>query len=174
MDTTSEDSGRLLKVPGETARNGGGGISAAMLEAVFDASPVGLAILVGEDLVVDHVNAACRALTRPDVDPVGQRFEDIWPPGDPVVVPALRNVLATGAGLAVEDYAVPAGGGTRRFSVRVKRVPWRRCLALLLSVWETSGTWEARLAAERAADAALRRAGELDAAFDAIADGLVL
>ncbi|HSD19919.1 MAG TPA: PAS domain-containing sensor histidine kinase, partial [Anaeromyxobacter sp.] len=174
MDVTSEDSGRLVPAPEDTARCGAGGISAPMLEAVFDASPVGLVVLVGQDLVVDHVNAACRALTRPDVDPIGQRFEDIWPPGDPVVVPALRNVLATGAGLSVENYAVAAGGGIRRFSVRVKRVPWRRCLAVLLSVWETSDVWEARLAAERAADAALRRAGELDAAFDAIADGLVV
>jgi PAS domain S-box-containing protein len=173
MDPTSEDSGRLVSAPGRV-RNGTGGISAAMLEAVLDASPVGLAILVGEELVVDHVNAAFRALTRPDVDPVGQPFEAIWPPGDPVVVPALVNVLRAGAGLSVEDYAVHAGGGTRRFSVRVKRVPWRRCLAVLLSVWETSEVWEARLAAERAADAALRRAGELDAALDAIADGLVV
>ena len=145
-----------------------------MLEAVFDASPAGLVVLVGEDLVVDHVNAACRALTRPDIDPIGQRFEDIWPHGDPVVVPVLRNVLATGAGLSVEDYPLAAAGGIRRFSVRVRRVPWRRGLAVFLSVWETSDVWEARLAAERAADAALRRAGELDAALDAIADGLVL
>jgi PAS domain S-box-containing protein len=175
METTGEDSGlRLFLAPGDTARRGLGGISAAMLEAVFDASPVGLVVLVGEDLVVDHVNAACRAITRPDVDPIGQRFEDIWPHGDPVVVPVLRNVLATGAGLSVEDYPLAAAGGIRRFSVRVRRVPWRRGLAVLLSVWETSDVWEARLAAERAADSALRRAGELDAALDAIADGLIL
>ncbi len=175
MESTGEDSGRrLLPAPGGTAGRGSGGVSAAMLEAVFDASPVGLVVLVGPDLVVDHVNAACRTLTRADVDPVGQRFEDVWPTGDPVVVPALRNVLATGAGLCVEDYAVPAGGGIRRFSVRVRRVPWRRCLAVLLSIWETSDVWEARLVAERTADAALRRAGELDAAVDAIADGLVI
>ena len=111
MDTTSEDSGRLLRAPEDTARCGTGGIRVSMLEAVFDASPAGLVVLVGEDLVVDHVNAACRALTRPDIDPIGQRFEDIWPHGDPVVVPVLRNVLATGAGLSVEDYPLAAAGG---------------------------------------------------------------
>jgi PAS domain-containing protein len=174
METTSEDSGSLVTAPAEFGRCRVGGVSAAMLEAVFDASPAGLVVLVGQDLVVDHVNAACRAITRPDVDPIGQRFEDIWPHGDPVVVPVLRNVLATGAGLSVEDYPLAAAGGIRRFSVRVRRVPWRRGLAVFLSVWETSDVWEARLAAERAADSALRRAGELDAALDAIADGLIL
>ncbi|WP_242343132.1 sensor histidine kinase [Anaeromyxobacter terrae] len=162
-----------MPAPGDVLR-GTNGISVAMLDAVFDASPVALVLLVGPELVVDHVNAACRALTRPDVDPVGQRFADVWPTGDPVVVPALTNVLATGAGLSVDDYIVPAAGRSRRFSVQVKRVPWRRGLALLLAAWETSDTWEARRAAEAAADAALRRAAELDAAVDAIADGLVL
>jgi PAS domain S-box-containing protein len=174
METASEDSGSLVAAPADPGRSRVSGINAAMLEAVFDASPAGLVVLVGQDLVVDHVNAACRALTRPDVDPIGQRFEDIWPHGDPVVVPVLRNVLATGAGLSVEDYPLAAAGGLRRFSVRVRRVPWRRCLAVLLSVWETSDVWEARLAAERAADSALRRAGELDAALDAVADGLIV
>ena len=43
METTGEDSGpRLLLAPGDTARRGVGGVSAAMLEAVFDASPAGL------------------------------------------------------------------------------------------------------------------------------------
>ncbi|WP_242360330.1 MULTISPECIES: PAS domain-containing sensor histidine kinase [unclassified Anaeromyxobacter] len=172
MGTTGEDSGRrLVPALGDILRNG---ISVSMLEAVFDASPVALMLLVGPELVVDHVNVACRALTRPDVDPVGQRFADVWPTGDPVVVPALHNVLATGAALCVDDYVVPFAGVSRRFSVQVKRVPWRRGLALLLSAWETSEAWEARLAAEQAAEAALRRAGELDAAVNAIADGLIL
>ncbi|ABS28543.1 ATP-binding protein [Anaeromyxobacter sp. Fw109-5] len=175
MGTTGDGSGRtLVPAPGDIARNAFGGITAAMFEAVFDASPAGLAVLVGPDLIVDHANAACRALTRADVDPVGQPFEDVWPTGDPAVLPALRNVLATGAGLCVDDYAVPAAGGVRRFCVQVRRIPWRRGLAVLVAVWETSEAWAARRAAEEAAAAALTRAGELDATVDAIADGLVI
>ena len=128
-------------------------------------------VLVGQDLVVDHVNAACRAITRPDVDPIGQRFEDIWPHGDPVVVPVLRNVLATGAGLSVEDYPLRQPAGSPLLGPGEARAVAARPGGFLCvgDLRRLGGA--ARGGAGRGLGAAARRR---DAALDAIADGLIL
>jgi signal transduction histidine kinase len=145
-----------------------------LLEAIFDSSPAGLAVLVGAELRFARVNAAYRALMPdPDVDPIGRRFEEVTRIEDPLVIPALRRALETGEPVSSEDWAVAVGGRLRRLSFHIQRVSIGGA-AILVTVWETTPLWEARQAAQDAADIAMRHAIELDATFDAVADGFVL
>jgi signal transduction histidine kinase len=145
-----------------------------LLEAIFAVSPAGLAVLTGPELRFARVNAAYRALMPdPDVDPIGRRFEEITRIDDPLIVPAMRRALETGEPASSEDWAVAVGGRVRRISFHIQRVSngWA---AILVTVWETTPLWEARQAAQDAAEIAMRHAIELDATFDAVADGFVL
>ena len=156
-------------------RAGSAGDTLELLEAIFESSPAGLAVLSGPELRFARVNAAYRALSPdPGDDPVGRRFEEVWRIDDPLAAPGLRRALDTGEPVSVEDYAVAVGGRLRRLSLQVRRVTWRAGAALLVTIWETTPLWEARSAAQDAADVAMRHAVELDATFDAVADGFVL
>ncbi|WP_248361268.1 sensor histidine kinase [Anaeromyxobacter oryzae] len=145
-----------------------------LLHAVFDASAVGLALVAGEDLRYVKVNPAYRALTAaPEVDPVGRTFAEVWS------VPAaclrdLERAASTGGVTRIEDCPVPFGGGTRWFSYHARPLRYAGQPALLLEVTETTSFVLARQSAEAGLDHALRRAAELDAVIDAIADGFVL
>jgi two-component system, OmpR family, phosphate regulon sensor histidine kinase PhoR len=146
----------------------------ALLAVILEQSSAGVALLVGDDLRFVIANPAYRALTpQPDADPVGHGFLEIWPGADEVAG-MLRGVLASGAPFRSDDHPVRFAGATRWFSFQVTRVAYGRALALLAFVWETTAFVLARTAAEDGLQHALRRAAELDAAIDAIADGFVL
>jgi signal transduction histidine kinase len=146
-----------------------------LFATVLDAAAAAIAVVSGPDLRFELVNAAYRALTpRPDLDPVGRRYEDVWPEDGPVALPALRRMQETGEPCHSEDHAFTDGGGVRRFSYQVKAVPWRGYEALLVVLWETTGLWRARREAEEAAQHAVRRASELEAILEALPDALVL
>lgn len=148
--------------------------TAELLAAAFDSNPAGLAILAGADLRFERVNASYRAITpQPEVDPVGRRFDEVWP-GDDGFVAAFRRVLATREPMHDEDCSVCGAGSRRRFSMHASRVETGGRAALLLVVWETTSLWEARFAAEQAAWAAQRHASELDAMVSALPDGFAL
>jgi len=158
---------------------GGAGASPAeateMLDAVFESTAAGLAVLSGPDLRFERVNPAFRALTpRPEQDPTGLRFEEVWPGDDPAVLPALGRALESGEPWHSEEHTVSKAGAPRRFSLHVKRVEWRGRANLLVALWETTALWEAKRVAEEAAQNALRRASELDAMVDALPEGFVL
>ena len=146
MDTTSEDSGRLLKAPEDTARCGTGGIR------ILDAR--------------GGVRRLARRTRGPRRRGPGRQSRERGVPGPHAPGhgyadrPALRGHLAPRRSgrraRAPQRPRAPAPAcpsrttrwrqpaGFRRFSVRVRRVPWRRGLAVFLSVWETSDVWERR------------------------------
>ncbi len=161
--------------PGASAASAPDSGTRELLEVVFESSPAGLAVLVGPELRVVAVNPALRALQPdPGADLLGRTFEEAWPAADPRAAAALRRALETGEGLCLDDYAVPAAPRPRRLTVHARRVSWRGADALLVTAWETTPLWDARQAAEDAAQIAMRHAVELDAVFDAIADGFLL
>jgi two-component system, OmpR family, phosphate regulon sensor histidine kinase PhoR len=146
----------------------------ALLEAVFETSGAGLAVIAGEDLHYLRANDAYRALTpAPEVDPTGRCLADVWPL-EPGVTEALRGALARGEPLHREELPVTFGRATRWFSFHARPVQQRGGPALLVVVTETTAFVLSRQSAEAALDHALRRAAELDAVIDAIADGFVL
>lgn len=147
----------------------------AIAEAVFDGSIAGFAVLSGPELRVEKANAEFRAIAQsPARDIVGLRFEEIWPGAGEGLAARLREVLDTGAAESIEDCSLRGGGLERSFSLHVRRVPWRGGAAVLLAAWDTTMLWTVRRVAEETADIAMRHAVELDAVFDAIADGFVL
>lgn len=158
---------------GEPRENVASAATLELLEAIFESSPAGLALLTGPELRFARVNAAYRALMQDPDDPVGRRFEDVTRIDDPLIVPSMRRVLESGEPVSSDDWAVAAGGRVRRVSFHIQRVS-AAGQAILVTVWETTPLWEARSAAQDAADVALRHAIELDATFDAVADGFVL
>jgi PAS domain S-box-containing protein len=150
-------------------------IWAGLLANVLDSAASGIAVLSGAELRFDLVNAAYRALTpRPDVDPVGIRYDEVWPDEAPVTLPTLRRVRDTGEPCHDEDHAFADRGRLRRLSFHVKAVPWRDGVGVLLVLWETTALWDAKRQAEDAAERAVRRASELEAMLEALPDGLIL
>lgn len=153
---------------------GDGGQARALLEAVFDTTAAGLAILSGPELRYAKVSPAHRALVPdPAADPLGRTFEEVWAPGGEAMAGELREALERGEARR-EDELVVTGGLRRHFSFQATRVGWGDRPALLLELRETTAFAHARASAEAAVEHALRRAGELDAVIDAIADGFIL
>ncbi len=146
-----------------------------LLDSAFESSAAALAVVVGPELRFAKVNHAYRALTpRVELDPVGCRFDDVWPAQEGTALPALRRALETGEPFHAEDWEQPVAGAPRRFSLHVKAVLLRAGKALLVTLWETTPLWEARRHAEEVAERALHRASELGAVIDALPDGFVL
>jgi signal transduction histidine kinase len=145
-----------------------------LVEAAFSTSTAGLALAVGPDLRLVQVNRAYRALTpHPETDPLGRTFEELWRPSHPGLADAVRRALETGEP-SHQDLSLGRAGEVRHLSHDAKLVALAGGPAVLLVAWETTALAEARQGAEEAAEGALRRAAELDAVIDAIADGFVL
>jgi len=174
MSAAGEGTGHHVPGQGEPPEHAGPtDASLELLEAIFESSPAGLAVLLGPELRFARVNPAYRALMQDPDDPIGRRFDEVTRIDDPLIVPTLRRVLETGEPASSEDWAVAVDGRVRRVSFHIQRVS-TVLEAVLVTVWETTALWEARSAAQDAADTAMRHAIELDATFDAVADGFVL
>jgi signal transduction histidine kinase len=171
----TEQLGREQAGAGRARLDPGDPVCVELFATVLDSAAAAIAVVAGPDLRFELVNAAYRALTpRPDLDPVGRRYEEVWPADGPVALPALRRMRDTGEPCHSEDHVFADAGGVRRFSFHVKAIPWRGCDALLVVLWETTALWQARREAEEAAERAVRRASELEAILEALPDALVL
>ena len=54
-----------------------------LLQLIFEITPIGLAVVKGSDLFFHTANLAYRGyLPSVDIDPVDQRYEEVWPPRD--------------------------------------------------------------------------------------------
>jgi two-component system, OmpR family, phosphate regulon sensor histidine kinase PhoR len=148
---------------------------AELLEEVFEASTAGLA-LGDESLRYLKVNSAYRALTaRPDLDPVGRHFAEVWPEDSArPLEPMLRRLLDSGDPVHVESWESRAGPRPRTFALDVMRVRYGGRPAILGVMWETTDLVAARRAAEAAAAAAGHTAAELDATLASIPHGVIV
>ncbi|MHB1132178.1 MAG: PAS domain-containing sensor histidine kinase [Chloroflexota bacterium] len=110
-----------------------------LLAAVFEAAPVGLAVLAGAGPTFDFVNPAYRALTpNPAQDPVGQTYAQIWGGSTCMgVTAAVRRVLATGETEDSErQFCTQPDGSTRHFSFHCRQVNWKGTNGALVVLWD--------------------------------------
>jgi signal transduction histidine kinase/PAS domain-containing protein len=140
----------------------------ALLSAVFDATPVGIAVLEGTDHRVRMANPQLCALSaRPDVDPVGQPIQALFPPDRTSLTHGIAAILdevgASRHSLAVRGVELHAADGAMEHVVTVNVAPIQLGPAagapaepdaldegILLSLWDTTAhvRAETRLAAQ--------------------------
>ncbi len=146
----------------------------ALLEAAFDASSAGLALLVGPELRYQLVNAAFRALCRDPGELGGVALQDNPPRATDDFARLAREAVAAGGGADGDTQVIDPSGQRRWFAYLVRRVEGPGGPAVLISLRENTAGIQARWAAEAAADAASRRAAELEAIMESIPDGVMV
>lgn len=113
-----------------------------LLRDLLDTNPAGVAVVAGTGHEFRLVNPAYRALTpRPEVDPVGRSFVDVWQhaQGFEGLPAALQHVLDTGESLDTENFQVRYPDGTvRYFSSHQRRLLWDGDPAVLIVTWDTT------------------------------------
>ena len=113
----------------------------ALLEAIFDTDPGGLAVLAGPDLHFVFVNPAYRYLCPdPLLDPVGQPYDLVWPNVSRYSHrERYREVLKTGQPFQARGVEHRFPDGTRRiFSVQARRIEWKEEFAVLVIMWDVT------------------------------------
>jgi GAF domain/PAS fold len=128
----------------------------AILAAIIDLDPSGIALVDGEGFVVRLANAAFRAaMPDPELDPTGRPLEEIWPTEAGLELRAtLERVLESGAPARWERLEQRRReGSARRFAYHALRFPGRD-RALLLVLWEITILEDARCVAERSQERA--------------------
>ena len=146
----------------------------AFLDAAFQASAAGLALLAGPELRYQLVNDAFRALCPGSDDLRGQRIDEHPPRVAAPLAELARRVLEMGADSDGETEALDVPGGRRWFAYLVHRVEGPSGPGALISLRDNTSQVQARWAAEAAADTAGRRAAELEAVMEAIPDGIMV
>lgn len=143
-DESPVDRSPAGELPAVAAHPGGSGASAAdrdLLEAIFQANPGGIAVVSGPELICQMANEAYRAITpHPELNPVGQPIEVIWPAKAGQQHRALfEQALGEEASLSLERVAWNyPDGSVRTFTVHIRPIAWRGQLAALLGAWETT------------------------------------
>jgi PAS domain S-box-containing protein len=145
-DSTSQAELEKQRLLGENQRQ------KALLEAIFEADPSGVAVLVGPELRFAFTNPAYR-YTCPDpvVDPVGKPYDEVWPVRSKY---GNRNhfltVLATGRPYQVSGVEHCFADHTERiFTVQARRIEWDDQLAVLVLMWDITEQYKAQRLAER-------------------------
>lgn len=142
---------------------------ADLLEDLFQSSLAGLS-LQDASLRYLKVNPAFRAMMpRPDVDPVGRRLTEVWPPDAAArLATRFQAVLEDGVPLRLSGVECDFPGDDRHwFDLQVVRVRYQGEPTLLGAHWETTDLVEARQRAERSA-------GALDAVLGSLPHGVAV
>jgi PAS domain S-box-containing protein len=147
-----------------------------LLETLFAADPGGLAVLVGPDLRYVLSNPAHRALLpHPEIDPIGRRYDDVWPAEDRDEKRALQRALTRGQPVDVErDQRRLPDGQVRLYSAHIRPLDWGAERAVLIVLWDVTAVEQAREESRIAALETGRREVELEATISAINDGLII
>lgn len=153
----------------------------ALLEAIVENAPAGIAVFRGRDLVYEVANPAYRAIA-PGKTYLGRRLVEVWPELADEFEPMLVHTLETGNGY----FAVDA-------PVRLRRTPRGRIeevfltfafvplpsvagvqAAVLNLVTETTVQVLARKKEEQMAAEARRQAGQMAALLTSVRDGITV
>ncbi len=149
----------------------------ALLEAILEADPDGIAVLAGGELRYQLVNSAHRSFTPyPSLDPVACAYADVWRDAGCVELAAtLRQVAAGGepADLQCGECRYP-DGRVSYFDMHVRRLEWEQGQAVLIVLQDITGAEMARRQAQAATLEAQRRADELDVVFEAMLEGVIV
>jgi PAS domain S-box-containing protein len=141
----------------------------AVLDAIFEADPSGLAVLAGRQMHIVYANPAYRYMT-PDItlNPVGQSYSAVWPPNKGIGYhDQIRQVLDNGRPFKSNHFERIFPDRTRRiFKFHVRRIEWDGQPACLLTLWDVTEQEEAQaqlseeLAQRRQAETALAARNE--------------
>lgn len=110
-----------------------------LLKLIFEVTPFGLAVVKEPELTFELANAAYQKLCPDaDVDPIGHRYEDVWPLDVGFEsVELLRDVVETGKELDLDDHQLIYPDGSRRnCGLRIRSMPWADALAVLIIIWD--------------------------------------
>jgi PAS domain S-box-containing protein len=122
-----------------------------LLDALCEANPSGVAVLVGPELHFAYVNPVYRYLTPdPKIDPLGKSYDQVWPEKTRYAHrDHFRQVLECGQPFQAEGIEhIFLDGGRRIFTVQARRMNWDQQPACLLILWDTT---EQKIAEERLA-----------------------
>jgi PAS domain-containing protein len=113
----------------------------ALLDAIFETEPSGLAVIAGSDLRFVYANSAYRFLCPPaNGDPIGHTYDDVWAGILPETYTSqVREALETGRPFLIKGFERRFPDGTTRiFTLQIRRLQWGREPAALLILWDTT------------------------------------
>ncbi len=113
----------------------------ALLDAVFEADPSGLAVVTGPELRLIYANPAYRFICPNNGgEIIGQPYEAVWSAEDPnCYAEPIRQVVQTGRpfqALGFERHFFD--GTTRTFTLQARRIAWDGQSAALVILWDTT------------------------------------
>ena len=137
----------------------------ALLEAIFEIDPGGLAVVSGPEGVYRLANAAYRAaLPHPNDDLIGSRLDAIWTETEGFEgMRLIRSVLDEQASVTIERLRRRYPDGTERvFTLHARPLIWEGQPGALLALWEVTQLEDALAAARTASEEARRRSIETE------------
>lgn len=129
-----------------------------LLNAIYEASPSGLAVLTLPDFSFCMANSAFRAFAPDcDLEPVGRALEEVWPEAEGFPSrEMLTEMWRQGDNLSLHRVERRCGHETSRyFSLQTRAISWVGQPALLVVITETTPL-------EKAVEEASRRASEAE------------
>lgn len=118
-----------------------------LLQLIFEITPIGLAVVKNPDLVYRMANPVYKkCLPVADLDPIDQRYEEVWPPDNGFDSLALiQQVIETGEAFDSDDYElIYPDGSARNFALHLRRLPWDEALAVLIITWDVTDSGKSR------------------------------
>jgi PAS domain S-box-containing protein len=113
----------------------------AILNAIFEADPSGLAVLTGSDLTFAYYNPAYRFLTPdPMLDPIDQPYDVVWPKDSINNFKSdIETTLQTGKPYLTSgiEHRMP-DGSICYFTVQLRRILWDHEIAVLMILWDVT------------------------------------
>jgi PAS domain S-box-containing protein len=112
-----------------------------LLDAIFEADPSGLAVLVGPELRIAFANPAYRYICPPvEGEITGQCYANLWSedPGGGYRE-QIEQVIRTGRPFQIAHFTRPyPDGAVRIFTLQARRIDWSGQPAALLILWDTT------------------------------------
>lgn len=112
-----------------------------LLQGQSQVDPGGQALVWGKDLIFQYVNPAYRALTpHPEIDPLGQPYDTIWPPADIHSHRELiQQVLESRNDLHLQRHERSHPDGTSHYyTFHINYVDLKDQPAISLVLWDTT------------------------------------
>jgi PAS domain S-box-containing protein len=128
----------------------------ALLDAIFEADPGGLAVVVGDDLKFMFANPAYRFICPQNgQDLIGQGYESVWSAEDPNCFSGpIHEVIANGRPFQTLGFERRFPDGTvRSFTLQARRIDWGlQQHAALLALWDTTSQTQIEVALRESED----------------------
>ncbi|HVN53972.1 MAG TPA: HD domain-containing phosphohydrolase [Anaerolineaceae bacterium] len=141
----------------------------ALLDAIFEADPSGLAVVVGPELRIGYANPAYHYCTPdPHLDPVDQLYRTVWS-ADPQnsYEEQVEEALYSGKPFICDGIERRLPDGRKfYFTFQVRRIQWNNDPAVLLILWDITQR-------KQSEEALLQAHAELETAYDLTLQGWV-